>query len=201
MLEQEKILKYDLKLQKYIDNQSFIKIFRTVCEKEENISGFLLGMSKDFMFMHLDFDFTLDGYAIIRKEDFDNIRHSSYERTQRKIFKAEGLLDKAFGFGKPLPLTNWKDIFNTLKNYDYHVIIENINKDSLDFWIGQIIRVSDKTVSIHNYNPDGQLDEKPKSIKFSTISIVKFGDNYSTTFRKYLKEKKVKNQLLTPLSI
>lgn len=192
MTEQEKILKYDLMLQKYIDNKSFIKIFRTVCDKEENISGFLLGMSKDFMFMQIDSDFMFDGYAIIRKDDFDNIRYSSYERTQRKIFKAEGLLEKEYGFGEQLPLTNWTDIFNALKNYDYHVIIENINKDYLDFWIGQIMKVTDKSVSIHNYNPDGQLDEKPKSIKFSTISIVKFGDNYSKTFRKYLRVKKKK---------
>ncbi len=40
MREQEKILKYDLMLKKYIDNKSFIKIFRTVCDKEENVSGF-----------------------------------------------------------------------------------------------------------------------------------------------------------------
>jgi hypothetical protein len=190
MTEQEKISKYDLLLQKYIDNKSFIKIYRTVFDKEENLSGFLLGMSKDFMFMQVDSDFTFDGYAIIRKDDFDNIRHSSYERTQRKIFKAEGLLEKGYGFNKHLPLTNWTDIFETLKNYDFHVIIENENKDCLDFWIGQIVKVTDKSVSIHNYNPDGVLDEKPKSIKFNTISIVKFGDNYSMTFRKYLRLKK-----------
>ena len=29
---------------------------------------------------------------MIRLDDFDSIRHSSYERTQRKIFAAEGLL-------------------------------------------------------------------------------------------------------------
>jgi len=192
MREQEKILKYDLMLKKYIDNKSYIKIFRKVCDNEENVFGFLLGMSNDFMFMQMDYDFMLDGYAIIKKYDFDRIRHSSYERTQRKIFKAEGLLGKAYGFDKPLPLTNWKDIFNTLKNYDFHVIIENLNKDYLDFSIGEIIKVTDKTVSIHNYNPDGQLDEEHKSIKFNTISIVKFGDRYSTTFRKYLREKKKK---------
>lgn len=61
MTEQEKIFKYGLILQKYIDNKSFIKIFRTVCDKEENVSGFLLGMSKDFMFMQVNSDFTFDG--------------------------------------------------------------------------------------------------------------------------------------------
>lgn len=187
MTKREKIKEYDLLLQKYIDNKSFLKIFRTVCDEEENLFGFLLAMSKNFLLLQLNQDFMLDGYAIIRKDDFDSIRHSSYERTQRKILNAEGILAASYGFDKALPLSKWEDIFKTLKKYDFHVVIENVNKDYLDFWIGEIKKVTDKSVSIHNYNPDGELDEKPTSIKFDTISVIKFGDRYSTVFRKYLK--------------
>jgi hypothetical protein len=176
-------------LQKYADKKSFVKIYRTVCNKEENLSGFILAISTRFLLLQLDYDFLLDGYAIIRIDDFDSIRHSSYERTQRKIFKAEGILATSYGFDKPLPLTSWTDIFKTLKGYDLNVIIENINKDYLDFWIGEIKTVTDKSASIHNYNPDGELDDKPKNIKFDTISSIKFGDRYSTVFRKYVKRK------------
>lgn len=189
MTERQKIKDYNLMLQKYIDKKAFVKLYRTVCDKEENLSGFILGMSKKFLFLQLDYDFMLDGYAIIRLDDFDSLRHSSYERTIRNIFKAEGILATSYGFDKPLPLTSWKDILKTLKGYDLHVIIENINKDYLDFWIGEIKTVTGKSVSIHNYNPDGELDDKPKNIKFDTISIVKFGDRYSTVFRKYLKHR------------
>lgn len=189
MTQRQKVKEYNLMLQKYIDKKAFVKILRTVCGQEENISGFILGMSKGFLFLQLDYDFMLDGYAIIRLDDFDSLRLSSYERTQRKIFKAEGILDTAYGFDKSLPLTSWTEIFKTLKSYDLHVIVENINKDYLDFWIGEIKKVTDKSVSIHNYDPDGQLYDKPTNIKFDTISIVKFGDRYSTVFRKYLKQK------------
>lgn len=189
MTQRQKVKEYNLMLQKYIDKKAFVKILRTVCGQEENISGFILGMSKGFLLLQLDYDFMLDGYAIIRLDDFDSLRLSSYERTQRKIFKAEGILDTAYGFDKSLPLTSWTEIFKTLKSYDLHVIVENINKDYLDFWIGEIKKVTDKSVSIHNYDPDGQLYDKPTNIKFDTISIVKFGDRYSTVFRKYLKQK------------
>jgi hypothetical protein len=192
MRAQEKIKEYNSMLQKYIDNKSYVKIFRTVCGNEENLWGFILGMSKNFLFLQLDSEFSFDGYAVIRLDDFDNIRHSSYERARRKIFNAEGLLGATagYGFDKPMPLTSWPDILKTLKNYDIHVIIENINKDYLDFWIGQITRVSEKSVSIRNYDPGGKLDEKPTVIKLDAISIIKFGDRYSTTFRKYLKRRK-----------
>jgi hypothetical protein len=190
MTEQHKIKEYNLMLQKYIENKNYVKIFRTVCGEEDNLSGFILGMSKNFLLLQLAQEFMLDGYAVIRLDDFDSIRHSSYERTQRKIFNAEGLLSTEYGFGKKLPLTSWADILKTLKGYDLHIIIENINKNVLDFWIGQITKVGDKSVSIHNYNPDGQLDDKPTVIKLDTISVIKFGDRYSTIFRKHLRNKK-----------
>jgi hypothetical protein len=189
MTERQKIKDYNLMLQKYIAKKAFVKIFRTVCDKEENLSGFILAMSKQFLLLQLDYDFMLDGYAIIRLDGFDSILHSSYERTQSKIFKAEGILATSYGFDKTLPLTSWTDILKTLKSYDLHVIVENINKDYLDFWIGEIKSVTDKSISIHNYNPDGHLDDKPKNIKLDTISVIKFGDRYSTVFRKYLKHK------------
>ncbi|MDO6432559.1 hypothetical protein Q4E93_18280 [Flavitalea sp. BT771] len=190
MKGQEKIREYNLMLKKHINNKSFVKIFRTVCNEEEDLSGFILGMSNNFLFLQLDNEFTLDGYAVIRLDDFNSIRHSSYERTQRKIFYAEGLLANGYGFEKHLPLTCWADILKTLKNYDIHVVIENVNNGSLDFWIGPITRVAEKSMSIHNYDPDGNLDEKPTVIKLDTISIVKFGDRYSTTFRKYLRKRR-----------
>ena len=133
MTRQKKIKDYDVLLQKYIDNKSYVKIFRTICGKEENLSGFILEMSKHFLFLQLDYDFMFDGYAIIRKDDFDYIRHSSYERTQRKIFKAEGLLDTEHGFDKKLLLTSWTEIIRTIKSYNFHIIIENLNKTTLTF--------------------------------------------------------------------
>gem|GEM_PF-540799 len=184
------IKEYNLLLKKYIDSKAFVQIFRTVCGQEENLSGFILGMSKRFLFLQLDNEFMFDGYAVIRLDDFDSIRHSSYEKTHRKIFKAEGLLTNGYGFDRHLPLASWKALLSALKAYELHVIIENINNNVLDFWIGPIKRVSEKSVSVHNYDPDGQLDDKPTNILLEDISIVKFGGRYPTIFGKYLKSPK-----------
>jgi len=177
-------------LQQFIDKKTYVKIFRTVCGKEENLSGFILGMSKRLLFLQLDWEFMLDGYAVIRLDDFDSIRRSSYERTQQKILRAEGFLPNGHGFDRPLPLASWATLLNALKAHDLHVIIENIHKDDLNFWIGPIKRVSEKSVSILNYDPDGRLDAKPTAISLDTISVLKFGNRYSTIFRKYLKSAK-----------
>ncbi|MBK9247828.1 MAG: hypothetical protein IPM69_06860 [Ignavibacteria bacterium] len=70
MTQEAKIKKYDLTLQKYIQNKSFVKILRTIFGNEENLSGFILEMSSDFLFLQLCDDFMFNGYAIIRKDDF-----------------------------------------------------------------------------------------------------------------------------------
>jgi hypothetical protein len=98
MTKKQKIKEYDIQLQKFINKKSFVKISRIIHEKEENLSGFILSFSKTFMFVQTDYDFRLDGYSIFMKDDFDSIRYSSYEKTQRKIFKAEGIIDNEYGF-------------------------------------------------------------------------------------------------------
>jgi hypothetical protein len=138
--------------------------------------------------IQLNFDFILDGYAIIRKDDFDSIRCNKFDKTQKKIFKAEKILDTSYGITTSISITNWADILGSLKKWDYHIIVESINKEEeLDFFIGPIKRINEKSLSIHNYDPTGKLDKKPTNIKFNTISVIQFGDKYSTTFRKYLR--------------
>jgi hypothetical protein len=75
----DKIKSYDITLQNYIDKKEFVKIYRTFKDNSENIRGFILKMTKDFLLVQLDNDFFLDGYAIIRKDQFDSIRCSKYE--------------------------------------------------------------------------------------------------------------------------
>ena len=190
MSKKEKNKKYNETLQKYVDNKDFVKIFRTLCEKEENLSGFILKMSEEFLLLQLDREFMFDGYAIIRQDDCDSIRCNKYDKTQKKIFKSEGLLDTSYGLDKNIDLTSWTTIIQDLKKYDYHIIVENINKDYLDFFIGPVTKITKATVSIHNYDPSGILYSKSMNIKLGTIKTITFGDRYSTVFRKYIKPQK-----------
>ncbi len=188
MNRNEKIKKYDDMLQKCIDKKEYVKIFRIIFDTEENLSGFILKMSKDFLLLQLDYEFMFDGYVIIRKDDFDSLRCNAYDKTQKKIFKAEGLLETGYGIKENINLTSWVTILNDLRRYDFHAIIENTHKDYLDFFIGPIKSVTKTTVTTHNYDPTAKLYDKLSSIKLESIKHIKFGDKYSTTFRKYLKQ-------------
>jgi hypothetical protein len=183
----EEIKKYDNLLQKHIDRKDFVKIYRTFIDREENISGFILLLSKDFLLLHVDNEFMFDGYAIIPKHKFDSIRCNKYDKTYKKIYKNEGLLSTLYGIDQPISLKSWQDLFSNLKKLDYHVVVECEDKDEPDFIIGPIKRIYKDKVSIQYYDPTGKLDKKLTTAKYNEITTVKFGDRYSTIFRKYLK--------------
>lgn len=190
MTNRDNIKAYDMMLQQHVGKKDFIKINRSFKDKEDNIAGFLLSFSKDFLLLQVDDEFSLNGYVVIRKDQFDSLRCNKYDKALKRIYKAEGLLDNQFGIHKDISLTTWQDIFKDLKSFDYHVIVECEDKDEPDFVIGPIKRITKEKVGIQYYDPTGKLENGMTTIKYSDITIVRFGDRYSTTFRKYLKPKK-----------
>ena len=186
MSKKNKRKDYDKYLQKLIDKKDFVKIKMTFFGDDEDQSGFILAMSEHFLLIQNAKEFTLDGYTIITKYDFESIRCNEYDNVQKKILTGEGKL-KDYGIKNPINLESWSTIIKNLKNLDFHVIIKNVRKKYLEFNIGPIVKLTNKKVKINNYDPTGKLDEKPTSIAFEDIRIIQFGDKYSTIFRKYLK--------------
>lgn len=187
MTKKDKIKRYDNLLQKHIDNKDFVTIYRTFNDRKKDLSGYILSMTTGFLLLQETYDFIFDGYSIIRKDQFDSLRCNKFDKTQKRIFQAEGLIDKDYGIDKPISLSNWQDIFKDLDKLNYHIIIECDNKRTPKFLIGPIEQVLKNKVNIRNYDPTGKLDEKLSSIKYKDITVVRFGDTYSTIFRKYLK--------------
>ena len=188
--KKDKVKAFDAMLQQHIDKKDFVKIYRTFNDRSANISGFILNMSKGFLLMQVANDIMLNGYAIIRKDQFDRLRCNIFERTQKKIYKQEGILDLDFGIDKDILLTGWQDIFKDLRKFDYHVIAECEDLEKPTFTIGIIKRVTKDNVGIQYYDAAGQLEDSLTTVKYSDITVVYFGDRYSKIFRKYLKPAK-----------
>jgi hypothetical protein len=182
----QKIEKYNNMLRKYIAQKKYVKIYLSFFGENEDLSGFILDRSEDFLLIQTDSDFDLDGYAIITNYDYDSIRSNDYDRTQKKILKAEGTLAEKYGIKIPINLESWASILKDLAAADRHIIARSVRKQILDFNIGPIERISKKKFKIRDYDPNGKLDKKPTSIKFDDLRIIKFDDSYSTIFRKYL---------------
>ncbi len=194
MKKKDKIDTYNNWLQKHIDNKNVVKIFRTFRGNEINITGFILSMTKDFLLLQVINEFMIDGFSIIRRDQFEGSRCNKFEKACKKILQAEGIIDKYYGIGKSISLTSWQDIFLKLKELDYHIILECENKRNPKFLIGPIQEATKNKISIQYYDATGKLDKKFSDVKYKEITRVTFGDGYSTTFRKYLRTTKMKEQ-------
>lgn len=192
MPDKKEIKAYDIMLQKHIDKKDFVKINRVFKYYEDTLACFILAMSKNFLLLQIENEFSLNGYAIIRKDQFDTLRCNQFDRTIKKILKKEGILENDYGINEIICLENWQTIFKDLKKNDYHVIIECEKKKKSGFNIGPIKKISKTSVSIQYYDPTGLLENKLTPIEYKDITIVQFGDRYSKTFRKYLTLKKPK---------
>jgi hypothetical protein len=178
---------YDVMLKKHISNKDFVRITRTFNAVEENVYGFILGISKDFLLIQNELDFLLDGFIIIRKDQFDSLRCNRFDKFHKKILKAEGVFYWDYETADSIDLSSWQQLFNNLKKSDYHVTVECEAMDEPNLVIGPVKRVTKDYVGIQYYNPVGQLEAQLTTVKYKDITIVKFGDRYSTTYRKYLK--------------
>ncbi|MHA4812571.1 hypothetical protein ACX0G9_31045 [Flavitalea flava] len=196
MKDKNAIRAYDVILQRHIDKKDYVQFVRTFNKREENISGFILSMSKDFLLIQMDLEFLLNGYSIIRKDGFDSLLHGKFQNARKRIFKSEGYLDNGYGINVKISLTTWQKIFEDLRKFGHNVIIECEDKNEPDFIIGPIRRITKDKVNIQNFDPAGQLDDKPTLVKYSEITIVTFDDRYSKTLGKYLKPSKKGNSLL-----
>lgn len=182
------------KLPAHIEKRNVIKLLRELKIGTSNVLGSPLAQSPAFILIQSIYDFAfVDGYLIVPVSSVDKVRFNKFDKTYTAIVKAEGL-EKDYGIKYNVDILGWKQLFNSLIKQDIHVIVECENNDIPNFFIGAITRVGAKTVSIHNYDAAGKLDEKPTRIKYSDITIVHFDDVYSKTFRKYLKPPKKSKQ-------
>jgi hypothetical protein len=186
---EEKIKDYNDRIREHIKKSDFVKLKRKHINIESSLNGIILQLSDNFLLIQIIDDFLVDGFAIIRIDQFENYRSGKYEKYYKKILLSENILSENNNLTPIIDLTKWKSIFRDLQKLDFHVIIECEDLDVPTFTIGPIKRMTEKSVSIQNYDPIGKFDHMNTIIKYDHITLLQFGDRYSTTFRKYLKIK------------
>ena len=87
-------------------------------------------------------------------------------------------------------LSNWENLFKSLKNHKKNVIVECENTKLDSFVIGEIKKITDSKVFIQYFNGEGILAKKSTKVNFKDITIVNFEDSYIDVFSKYTRKNK-----------
>ncbi|MFA5385856.1 MAG: hypothetical protein WC364_14580 [Eubacteriales bacterium] len=161
-----------------------------VCVNRNEIDSDLLFcipliIEQNFLLAHYLYDFNLDGYIIVRIKDITSVKSDEKESYIMSILKNESIY-----YTKEPPiirLNNMKIIFTDLKNLNKIVIIESESIQNGDFYIGKIMEIKRSSLVFLSFNELGEWDEETKEIMYKDITMIKFDDNYSTIFSKYVK--------------
>lgn len=175
-------------IQKHINKSNYVKIYLSEESPENYVFGFILKVSDEFLMIQETYDFTLSGIKIIPYERISSIRHNRFDVISQKIFSEEGLIKFNQKLIDNTSLKSAESLFKSIKKQNFHCIIDSAKKKNDLFSIGEILEVHEKFVIIKNYDPNGKINKKPHKISFKNLEFVTFNDNYSITFRKYLKE-------------
>lgn len=174
------------KLKKIYDKKQLVKLKREKISHYNNY-GFIIMLNSELVLLQNCDEFTLEGYTVLRMDDISSVRSNKFERFVEKILKSEGTLDEV-GITYNINLDNWQSLFQSLKKANKNVIIEcEVGDEAKDeFFIGRLIRVNRKSVSLLYFSAVGKWDEEPTVIPFDEITTVRFDENYIKVFSKYL---------------
>lgn len=175
-------------IQKHIDKINYVKIYFSEKSPDGYTFGFILKMSDDFLMVQETHEFSLSGFKIIPYKRIASIRNNRFDKKTKEIFNEEGLIKFNQRIIDNTSLKNPESLFKSIKKQDFHCIVESLKKKKDLFSIGEISEINDRSVTIKNYDATGKIYKKPHKISFKNLEFITFNDNYSVTFKKYLKD-------------
>ncbi len=172
-------------LEKHFKNGHKITLSSEIEDDEEIYHGYIAEMSRGFVCLWLVSDWHHDGFLIMPIKYVTNVRHGKYEKAYHRILKAEGCLADV---GKPdwLKIGSIKSALKSLLANHNNVQIESRLPYADEFVIGEIKRIADKEVQLKGFDATAKWQKGSYKVPFKDITAIKFGDEYSTVFRKYV---------------
>ena len=154
------------------------------CYGQDDIYFYPDLLSKDFFISQEEDEFILDGYTIRKISHIKKIEID--ESKIKDINKKNGVTLQVKS--PKIDLTSWQTIFNSLKQIDTFLIIED-EKHEL-YAIGKIIEVMKNKLIFHDFDMDGKWSDNQLEMPYTTITTVKWETRYDKGWKEYLESDK-----------
>ncbi len=173
------------RIDKHIANSSVIEIELEIEGEDDSFYGIPILRSRTLVtFYEIDL-FHLDGFRIIRLKDIVGIRRNEFEVTKQRILKEIGALKN---LAKPsgLRITSWKSLLAFVKKESVCAKVESGLIEVDVFAIGEVHSLSDDCVVLKSFDAHGKWCKPKHKIKYSDITEVGFGDEYTVSFSEFV---------------
>jgi hypothetical protein len=172
------------KLEQLCAQRRLVHLERPLIDEGADVKGYLLDAGDEWILVNEVSDFHLNGYCLIRRMDIECVRRGRYERIMEAILRREGVR-AAKELESPMRLDATADMFADLLGLDECLIIEGELEESEFFYIGKLVRVGRKSMSIHHFDASGRWDPIPSLVNYENITRVTWGSEYIRIFSKY----------------
>lgn len=158
-----------------------------------HLHGYVLRASRSLCLMRCFYDFHADGFAVFRTRDVLDVRCGPHERLWDRMLKGEGLLSD---LQQPprITLRSMPEAISSVSQTYGRLIIEceDAMEDLQDFYIGSVLKVSSKSVSMRHFDGLGRWQTRPAMISIDEITLLQLETPYLQAFWKYLNPKKAR---------
>jgi len=172
-------------LEKHFEGNHKITLSSNIEDDEEVYHGYIVGLTRNFICLWLVVDWHHDGFLVMPVKYRTGVRHGKYEKTYHRILKSEGCLTDVI---KPnwLKIGSYKSAFKSLEANCNNVTIESRLPSVDEFVVGEIKNITDKEVHLKGFDATAKWQDGVYKIPLKDITTLKFGDEYSSVFRKYV---------------
>ena len=135
------------------------------------LTGFVMVWSEALVLFHqLDGSaFCLNGYSVICSDDVSGFRTFDRDQYWQRRFIRLRKLQPAAPVG--VLVTDWRSLFESAVSCFPLVVIHTERKRPDVCYVGEVFKVSDSTVTIHDLDSNCEW-QKPRRFKFSDITMV-----------------------------
>ncbi len=180
------------KIDKAVRRRRFVDIRREKLDSpEEYYSGYLLWVSDTLWALHGVVDYRSEGYSFFQNKDVSRWRVEKNKAAERlRTFLLQQDYPNGIPHDLPSALTDCND-WSFLK--DAHLVaplvwIEMEKKRKGAGWLGRVVHVGRKSVTLRLVSPTGEWEsvEETRTFDFRNITYVRLGGYYDNALWRYL---------------
>lgn len=176
---------YD-ELNKHVKGNHKVTLTSDIGGEEEVYHGYIVGLTDYYCCLWLVVDWHHDGFLIIPNKYITDIQYGEYEKAYHHILESEGCLGAV---NKPdwLSIECYASALKSLKANCNVVSVESRLPDVDEFVVGKIKDVNNELVYLQGFDATATWQDGIYEIPLNDVTAVKFGDEYSSVFIKYVK--------------
>jgi hypothetical protein len=168
-----------------IDVDSFFKQQRLVdielIDLDDELSGYIVEYSRDFVLVQIYEDFQLDGYSVLPRKSIKKLASSD-----TLLFCEKVLSDNSVQVSMPdsISIESNASLFRSFIK-DNEVILIDSNKDDDYFFVGRVLEVKKNQVIMSYIDSTSNQDYEPLTIDYDDLDKVTFRSHYANVYNKY----------------